>query len=133
MEKYAIVTGASSGIGNATAKKLVDSGVKVFGLDINENCNLDIESYICDVSNEKQVIDIMTLVKKKTKRLDYLVNCAGILSIGKPLSIKDMSSIQWNAIMQINLESVLIMIKNCYSFMRDGKTAASPKSSEILM
>ena len=122
--KYAIVTGASSGIGKAIAEKLVDSGVKVFGLDINENCNSAIKSYICDVSNEKQIIDIMTLVKNETKRIDYLVNCAGMLSIGDPLPIKEMSIIQWKAMMQINLESVLIMIKSCYPFMRDGEIAS---------
>lgn len=124
-KKYAIVTGASSGIGKAIAEKLVDKKVKVYGLDINENNNVNIKSYICDVSNEEQIFDIMTLIKKETDRIDYLVNCAGMLSIGKPLSIKEMSIKQWKAIMQINLESVLIMIKNCYPFMKNGENVAS--------
>lgn len=124
-KKYAIVTGASSGIGKAIAEKLVDKKVKVYGLDINENSNVNIKSYICDVSNEEQIFHIMTLIKKETDRIDYLVNCAGMLSIGKPLSIKEMSIKQWKAIMKINLESVLIMIKNCYPFMKNGENVAS--------
>lgn len=123
--KYAVITGASSGIGKATTEKLVDSGVKVFGLDIDQNHNPAIKSYVCDVSNEQQIIDIMNLVKEETNRIDFLVNCAGMLSVGKPLSIKEMSIMQWKAMMQINLESVLIMLKHCYPFMKNGKNVAS--------
>lgn len=118
-EKYAVVTGCASGIGYEIANSLNNKGIHVIGLDI-ETINDKFLSYVCDVSDENQVAVIMQKIKGKTSRIDYLVNAAGMLTIGNPLLIKELSLKQWDAIMRINLRSVLIMIKNIYPFMKEA-------------
>lgn len=120
--KYAIVSGCASGIGLDVAKILVNNGVTVFGLDIN-HCKLALHSYICDVSDERQVTSIMEDIVQKTKRIDYLINCAGMLTIGKPLYIKDLPIKQWDALLRINLRSVMVTTKIFYPLLKDAVDA----------
>lgn len=117
IEKYAIVTGCAAGIGYEIAKTLNNNGIYVIGLDI-EKTNSQFLSFLCDVSDEEQVVLVMKEVKKITSRVNYLVNAAGMLTIGKPLMIKDLSFKQWDAILKINLKSVAIMTKSIYPFMK---------------
>ena len=115
-EIFAIVTGCASGIGNEIANRLVSKGIEVIGLDIEE-CTCDFPSYVCDVSDERQVQQILALISKRTQCIDYLINAAGILCIGKALLLKEMSVKQWDAILKINLGSVMVMSKNVYPYM----------------
>lgn len=120
---YAIVTGCASGIGNEIAKRFNSTGIHVIGLDIEE-CQCDYLTYVCDVSNEDQIKQVFKSIAQRTKQIDYLVNAAGLLTIGKPLCLKEMSIKQWDAIMRINLRSVLVMIKNVYPFMLESERAS---------
>ncbi|MDE7251622.1 MAG: SDR family oxidoreductase [Acetatifactor sp.] len=120
--EYAIVTGCASGIGKRVAEQLHSKGVRVFGLDINK-CEYSFSTYVCEVSDETQVIKCISKIAEYTDKVDYLVNCAGMLTIGKPLAIKDMSIKQWDAILRINLRSVMIMIKHVYPFLKKADHA----------
>lgn len=127
--KIAIVTGTASGIGREVAKELMRLGIFVIGVDINETVEANV-SFICDVSDEGQVISLFEKIKEITDKVDYLVNSAGMLSIGQPLPIKDMSTKQWDAIMRLNLKSVLLMIKHSYPFMKNNSSSIVNISSE---
>lgn len=122
-KRYAVITGVASGIGNEIAKILYEEGVMVFGLDINQ-CQEEYYTYVCDVSDENQIREFVNNLSEKVDRIDYLVNAAGLLTIGKPLMIKDMSIKQWDAIMRINLKSVLIMMKELYPLLKKSKEAS---------
>lgn len=117
-KKYAIVTGCGSGIGKEIANRLCKKGIYVFGFDI-EKADENFRSFVCDVSDENQVKNILEKISKQTSYINYLVNAAGMLTIGQPLAIKDMSIKQWDAIMRVNLRSVVIMIKHTYPYMKD--------------
>lgn len=121
--EYAIVTGCASGIGKSVAEQLYLQGVTVFGLDINK-CDYPFSTYVCEVSDEEQVAKCISKIAEQTDRIDYLVNCAGMLTVGTPLAIKDMPIKQWDAILRINLRSVMIMIKNVYPFLKKADYAS---------
>lgn len=69
-----VITGASSGIGLATAEEFVNFGEKVINLDIAACPNPKIKTIICDVSNESQVKRAIASIP----RIDVLVCSAGI-------------------------------------------------------
>src|SRR6266508_2595524 len=76
----AVVTGAASGIGRATAERLLREGVEVLAVDIREPAVEGAESYLCDVGDpaarERLAAD--------AGAVDYLVNAAGIILM-KPI------------------------------------------------
>ena len=81
----AIVTGAASGLGAATARVLAAAGAKIAAFDLNEAgakttaVELDGIGYKVDVSNAKSVEDAISDVIKTQGIPSILVNCAGIL------------------------------------------------------
>ncbi|CAH8545717.1 unnamed protein product [Dicrocoelium dendriticum] len=79
----AIVTGGASGLGLATAKKLLNSGCKVLVCDIQKTDGFgEIEKHCLyhhtDVTSETDAANAVNLAKKEFSRLDVLVNCAGV-------------------------------------------------------
>ena len=86
--KKIIISAGASGIGLATAKVCLARGATVYLCDIDSKSinklnkhplkNKRLFSYLCDVSNEDQVSDFFEKVKKKTKKIDALINNVGI-------------------------------------------------------
>lgn len=112
--KTAIITGASKGVGRATAIALAKEGVHL-GLmartekdlqqvaeDIKNEVNPNSNVYIAtgDVSKNEQVIDAIDQLKNDLGRIDILINNAGIAKFGKFLEL-DVS--EWEKIIQVNL------------------------------
>ena len=114
-DKIAIVTGASSGIGYATALALAKAGAKVaiaarriklleqLQNEIKQNggeCLVD----SCDVSKRKDCQSLIDAVIKKWNRIDILVNNAGIM----PLSfVKSLKLDEWEQMVDVNIKGVL--------------------------
>ena len=89
MEKYVLVTGASSGLGKATAQKLADNGFIVFAgvrksedKQILENLHKNIIPIFIDVTSEESVNCAFEQISKITPKLYALVNNAGIALAG---------------------------------------------------
>lgn len=85
-EKVAIVTGAASGIGLAIARKLLQEGAYVVACDINQaalEASFDGDARIMaiDLTQESDVEAMVQKVYDEFKRIDILVNCAGITGI----------------------------------------------------
>lgn len=75
MSQRVIITGAASGIGEATAKALRERGAQVAGLDLNAGEDL----IACDVTDQSSVdAAVATAIKRLGGGVDALVNCAGI-------------------------------------------------------
>ena len=77
MSKVVIVTGASSGIGLATAKKLAQNGYKVYGLALNEFSDETFECFRADVNDLEAITNILETVKQREGRIDAVINNAG--------------------------------------------------------
>lgn len=78
MSKIAVVTGASSGIGRATAAILAAKGVKVYGLSRSEKPQEGVIYVPCDVQDEGSVKAAVGRVADENGRIDILVCCAGM-------------------------------------------------------
>ncbi len=76
--RYAVVTGASKGIGLAISKELLKKGYTVFGLSRSTRNEQGIIWIPCDVSNEASVKEAFSLVFQRTCQIDLLVCNAGI-------------------------------------------------------
>ena len=117
--KVAIITGASRGIGGATALKLAQSGASVAVTDIlKEDCEevvkgikkLGVEAIALklDVTNEKEIKDAVIAVKKKFGRIDILVNNAGIFMQGE---LDKMDTEKIDKILNVNLRGAILCTK----------------------
>jgi 3-hydroxyacyl-CoA dehydrogenase/3-hydroxy-2-methylbutyryl-CoA dehydrogenase len=80
-----LVTGAGSGLGKATALRLMNQGVKgIAGFDLQnfEDDVKDKKDFLAlggrDVTNEEHISSALEEVKKKFGKLDFVVNCAGV-------------------------------------------------------
>lgn len=112
-DKVVVVTGASSGIGEATVKELVSQGAKVvFGARRQEKLalvaqTLPNDSYAyqtVDVTDFSQVEALIQLAVKKFGKVDALYNNAGIMPM-EPLSSGDRQA--WQQMLDVNVMGVL--------------------------
>lgn len=89
MEKYVLITGASSGLGKETAQKLAQEGYKVFAgvrkqedKESLESLNPNITAVFLDVTNDDSVNNAFATISAATNSLYALVNNAGIALAG---------------------------------------------------
>ena len=98
--KIALVTGASYGIGFAIASAYAEAGATIVFNDIKQELvdkglaayaekGIKAHGYVCDVTNEEQVNELVKKVEEEVGVIDILVNNAGII---KRIPMCDMSA-----------------------------------------
>jgi len=115
--KTAIVTGASSGIGRASAEALGKAGYTVFGTSRSARAETqgDVTLLSCDVTDDKSVAELVSSVLSRTGRIDLLVNNAGIGMFG---GAEESSVAQVKALFDVNLFGVVRMTNAVLPSMR---------------
>ena len=120
-EKIALVTGASRGIGREIAKTLAGLGATVIinynGSEASANAVLEEITraggsgacYQCNVADHDKVKEMITWIVKTYKRLDIVVNNAGIT---KDTLMMGMSEADFDSVININLEGTFNCIKH---------------------
>jgi NAD(P)-dependent dehydrogenase (short-subunit alcohol dehydrogenase family) len=117
-ERTAIVTGASSGIGQATAEALVRAGYRVFGTSRKAGASpTQVAMLTCDVTDDESVSALISTVLAQTGRIDLLVNNAGIGLLG---GAEEFSIPQVQALFDVNLFGVIRMTNAVLPSMRQG-------------
>jgi NAD(P)-dependent dehydrogenase (short-subunit alcohol dehydrogenase family) len=113
----AIVTGASAGIGEATARALHAAGYRVFGTSRRPPATRlpDIEYLACDVTSDESVGAALGEVLQRTGRIDLLVNNAGV---GLVAGAEESSLEQAKSLFDVNLFGVIRMTKAVLPTMR---------------
>ena len=129
-DKVVIITGASSGIGYATALSLAKEGAKlVVGARrtdrleslvkaIEEN-NGEILAQKLDVTKKSDCDDLVNTAIKKWGKVDVLVNNAGLM----PLSfVKNLKVDEWDQMIDVNIKGVLYCTAVVLPYMREAKS-----------
>ena len=113
----AIVTGASGGIGEATARALHAAGYRVFGTSRRAPAmrSAGIEYLVCDVTSEESVKAAVGEVLSKAGRVDLLVNNAGV---GLVAGAEESSLEQAKSLFDVNVFGVIRMTKAVLPTMR---------------
>jgi NAD(P)-dependent dehydrogenase (short-subunit alcohol dehydrogenase family) len=116
-ERVAIVTGASAGIGEATALALVGAGYRVFGTyrKTPHSKSAGVEYLVCDVTSDGSVEAAVNEVLAKAGRIDLLVNNAGVGLIG---GAEESSVAQAKSLFDVNLFGVMRTTKAVLPVMR---------------
>lgn len=78
MEKVAVISGASSGIGKETALLLAKNGYRVFGLNRKPAEISGVEFIKTDITDKDSIKNAMAYIAEKTGRIDLLINNAGM-------------------------------------------------------
>lgn len=142
--KTIFITGSSRGIGLAIAYKFLSSGYNVIINSSNKE-NLDkaldeirsnplingaletidrdyrkevhIDGFVCDISNEKELSSVYKQIHSKYKKLDVLVNNAGILGDAR---LGMISSNMIDRVLDVNVKGTIYNIQLAQKLMKDG-------------
>jgi NAD(P)-dependent dehydrogenase (short-subunit alcohol dehydrogenase family) len=116
--KVCVVTGASGGIGAATAELFEREGARVAGVDLAAGAPGELSLQV-DVSDERQVSEMYERVAESLGRIDVLFNNAGI-SPTDDASVLDTTLAAWERVQDANLRSVFLCCKHGIPHLLQG-------------
>lgn len=133
MSKVVLITGATGGIGLATAQRLGEKGYTVVlnGIvpELGEKAVKDLEAkgvkaeyFNFDVTNEDQVNENVKKIGEKYGRIDALVNNAG--GLGGRSRFEDMTTDFYRKVMALNLDSVFFVTRAAIPFLKKSEDSS---------
>ncbi|GAA5609855.1 glucose 1-dehydrogenase [Streptomyces platensis] len=139
--KVALITGATGGIGAATAKLFAHEGARLVVTDLHhdrltaltkeiaEETGAEIVSSCLDVSSARQWDEVITTVRDRFGTLDILVNIAGILDWP---GIEDTREDRWNRVIDVNQKGTWLGMKAAMPLLRATGNASVINTSSVL-
>jgi len=138
--KVIIITGGAMGIGEAACLLLAQHGAKIAVTDINDKAGEKVVAEInakggiahfwhLDTANENQVKQVFADISNKFKKIDVLVNNAGIAGVNKPTH--EITEIEWDQVMAINVKGVFFCTKHAIPYMQKNGSGSIINLSSI--
>lgn len=128
-DKVALITGAGSGIGEATARRFAAEGAVVVLNDLNAAGVNRVAQELAaqgarvlvaegNVTNKNDVSAMVDATLKKFRRLDILVNNAGI---NRDALVRKMTEKQWDSVLDVNLKGTFLCCQAVFGPMSEQK------------
>jgi 3-oxoacyl-[acyl-carrier protein] reductase len=143
-KRVALVTGSSTGIGAAVARKLAGAGFNVVvnysrnpesGKETFDACNVagsDTLLVQCDVSDEASVQGMVAAVKDKYGRLDVVCNNAGISVETPPRKFEQIEVEDWDRVFAVNVRGPFLIAKHTRALLDDGEEPCIVNTASIV-
>lgn len=140
LDKVSIITGAGTGIGQATAIKFAQEGAKVIVVDVNEE-NMEETvakvtelggealAFQVDVTNKQQITEMVDEVMKRYNRIDTLVNNAGIIDDAQ---LYKMTDEQFDKVIDVNLKGTYNMTRAIVDIMKNQNSGVILNASSVV-
>ena len=136
MDRVALVTGATRGMGRHIAAALVKEGAQVAINDLEEEKIRQAAEEIgpsaipfqVDVSNYGQVEKMVTEIEEKFHRIDILVNNAGVL---RPTEFDQIDEEEWDFVLDVNLKGVFIVSRLVVPIMKKRRYGKIVSTSSL--
>ncbi len=137
----AVVTGAASGLGKATAVRVIQAGGRVALLDLQEAAGQAVAAELgsqasfhrCDVTSEAEVDAAMQTAAQRMAGINLLVNCAGIIGAGRVLGKQGPMAGEFFArVVRINLLGTFLCDKAAVSLMQHNVPVADGERGLII-
>lgn len=123
--KVALITGASYGIGYAIAQAYAQAGATIVFNDIKQELvdrgleaykadGIEAHGYVCDVTNENAVNEMVAKIEAEVGVIDILVNNAGII---KRIPMCEMTAAEFRQVIDVDLNAPFIVAKACIPSM----------------
>ena len=134
--RTALITGGSGGIGLSIVKILIQNKIKVIILDINSPnkkilLNKLVEFKKIDLSDYKNLKICLKEIRKKYKKIEYIINAAGVLWFDKDVGLEKIRLDTWEKVLSINLSSIVVVLQSILPLMKKNKFGSIVHISSI--
>ena len=134
--RTALITGGSGGIGLSIVEKLIKNKIKVIILDINSPnkkilLNKLVEFKKIDLSDYKNLQICLKEIRKKYKKIEYIINAAGVLWFDKDIGLEKIRLDTWEKVLSINLNSIVVVLQSILPLMKKNKFGSIVHISSI--
>lgn len=127
--KNVIITGGANGVGKAIANVLKEQNLILIDIDENNLKKVAEETkskyYVCDIADDKQIINIINDIKKNYEKIDCLINCAGMWISGDMSKVEEPLYKEMNELSRVkkvidtNVFGTIAMIKSIFPVMKE--------------
>lgn len=118
--KYAVVTGAASGIGKGVSEILLSKGITVFALDKQTLKIPNAICIMCDISSETDLSNALKCILGYTQKIDYLVLSAGTLCLNNRMLLEDMTMEEWSYVLNVNLTGTMLSLRTFIPLLKNN-------------
>ncbi len=137
LTKTAAITGAASGIGLGTARRLIGEGWIVFGLDVGQDrlaaaradLGENFRPVACDITDAKRIATVFDEIAAMAGRLDALICCAGVLRVGP---LESMAVEDFDQVFAVNTRGLWLCARAALPLLRRAATREAPTRIVLL-